>query len=108
MAAGLREHDRYAVSEYVQAVLDLSPYPSDFPVERSAGYVPESALLAVEWYLPPVEVIPRREPFDTSRHARWWSQPPGRCRRFGRSTRVSLPSLPSGRYVRSSGPRLKK
>jgi restriction system protein len=63
MAAGLREHDRYAVSEYVQTVLDLSPYPADFPAERSAGYVPESALLAVEWYLPPVEVIPEQKAF---------------------------------------------
>jgi restriction system protein len=63
MAAGLREHDRYAVSEYVQTVLDLSPYPADFPAERSAGYVPESALLAVEWYLPPVEIIPEQRAF---------------------------------------------
>ena len=55
VAAGLSENDRFAVSEYIQAVLDLSPYPAGFPAERSAGYVPESALLAVEWYLPPVE-----------------------------------------------------
>jgi restriction system protein len=58
MEAGLRENDRYAVSEYVQIVLDRSPYPSGFPAQRSAGYVPESSLLAVEWYLPAVDVVP--------------------------------------------------
>jgi restriction system protein len=63
MAAGLRDRDRYAVSEYVQLVLDRSPYPEDFPVQRSAGYVPESSLLAVEWYLPPVEAIPDQKAF---------------------------------------------
>ena len=63
MAAGLRENDRLAVSEYVQTVLDRSPYPAGFPAERSAGYVPESSLLAVEWYLPPVEVVPEQKAF---------------------------------------------
>src|SRR6266536_411684 len=63
MAAGLAANDRFAVSEYVQSVLDASPYPTDFPAERSAGYVPESSLLAVEWYLPPVEVIPVQKAF---------------------------------------------
>jgi restriction system protein len=55
--------DRFAVSEYVQIVLDRSPYPAGFPAEHSAGYVPESSLLAVEWYLPPVEVIPEQKAF---------------------------------------------
>jgi restriction system protein len=63
MAAGLRENNRFAVSEYIQAVLDQSPYPADFPAERSAGYVPESSLLAVEWYLPPVDVVPGQKTF---------------------------------------------
>lgn len=63
MAAGLEVNDRYAVSEYVQTVLDRSPYPADFPAERSAGYVPESSLVAVEWYLPPVEVVPEQKAF---------------------------------------------
>ena len=58
MEAGLRKNDRHAVSEYVQAVLDRSPYPDQFPTQRSAGYVPESSLLAVEWYLPPVDIVP--------------------------------------------------
>jgi restriction system protein len=31
VAAGLSENDRFAVSEYIQAVLDLSPYPAGFP-----------------------------------------------------------------------------
>jgi restriction system protein len=63
IAAGLGNRDRYTVSEYVQIVLDRSPYPADFPAERKAGYVPESSLLAVEWYLPPVEVIPEQKVF---------------------------------------------
>jgi restriction system protein len=58
LAVGFREHDRFAVSEYVQMVLDGSPYPTGFPTERHAGYVPESSLLAVEWYLPTVDVVP--------------------------------------------------
>jgi restriction system protein len=58
LAAGFREHDRFAVSEYVQMVLDRSPYPTGFPTERHAGYVPESSLLAVEWYLPTVDIVP--------------------------------------------------
>jgi restriction system protein len=63
VAAGLGENDRFAVSDYIQAVLDLSPYPAGFPAERSAGYVPESSLLAVEWYLPAVDVIPEQKSF---------------------------------------------
>jgi len=63
MEAGISRRDRYAVSEYVQIVLDRSPYPADFPRERRAGYVPESSLLAVEWYLPAVEVIPQQKAF---------------------------------------------
>ena len=57
IAVGFREHDRFAVSEYVQMVLDRSPYPTGFPAERYAGYVPESSLLAVEWYLPTVDIV---------------------------------------------------
>jgi restriction system protein len=63
VATGLISRDRFAVSEYVQIVLDRSPYPADFPAEKSAGYVPESSLLAVEWYLPPVDVIPQQKAF---------------------------------------------
>ena len=63
MEAGLRENDRHAVSEYAQAVLDRSPYPNRFPAQRSAGYVPESSLLAVEWHLPPVDIVPQYKAF---------------------------------------------
>jgi restriction system protein len=61
--AGFQAHDRFAVSEYVQIVLDRSPYPSGFPAERHAGYVPESTLLAVEWILPTLEIIPEHKAF---------------------------------------------
>ena len=44
-------------------MLDRSPYPARFPAQRSAGYVPESFLLAVEWYLPPVDVVPHHKAF---------------------------------------------
>jgi len=63
MEAGLRTNERRAVSEYVRAVLDRSPYPPQFPAQRSARYIPESSLLAVEWYLPPVEVVPQNKSF---------------------------------------------
>jgi len=63
VAAGFREHDRFAVSEYVQMVLDRSPYPDGFPTERHAGYVPESSLLAVEWVLPTFDIIPWQKSF---------------------------------------------
>jgi restriction system protein len=63
MAAGLRDGERHAVSEYCEIVLRRSPYPSGFPAERDAGYVPESSLLAVQWYLPPVDVVPEHKSF---------------------------------------------
>lgn len=63
LADGFAKHDRFAVSEYVQMVLDRSPYPDGFPGERHAGYVPESSLLAVEWFLPTFDVIPRHKEF---------------------------------------------
>ena len=63
IAAGFRARDRFAVSEYVQAALDRSPYPEGFPAERQAGYVPESLLLAVEWFLPTFDIIPEHKAF---------------------------------------------
>ncbi|MEV4077880.1 restriction endonuclease [Nonomuraea fuscirosea] len=61
MQVGLRSGERHAVSSYMELVLQASPYPEDFPTERRAGYVPESSLLAVEWYLPPPEIIPEHK-----------------------------------------------
>jgi restriction system protein len=58
LAAGFRQHDRFAVSEYLQMVLDSSPYPKGFPAERRAGYVPESSLLAVESFMPTPDIVP--------------------------------------------------
>ena len=58
-------HDRHAVSEYVQIVLGRSPYPAQFPAQRSAGYVPESSLLAVSRTYRLVDVVPK---FKTFRH----------------------------------------
>lgn len=63
MAVGLQAGDRHAVSEYMEIVLRNSPYPDGFPDERHAGYVPESSLLAIEWYLPPVEIVPEHKSF---------------------------------------------
>jgi restriction system protein len=60
---GFRAHDRLAVSEYAQMVLDRSPYPARFPTERRAGYVPESSLVAVEWYLPNIDIVPEHKAF---------------------------------------------
>ncbi|UGT44536.1 restriction endonuclease [Nocardia yamanashiensis] len=61
---GLAEADRYAVSEYIEMVLEESPY-YDVPVAHHAGYVPESSLLAIECFLPSVEVVPA---FKSFRH----------------------------------------
>jgi restriction system protein len=61
MEAGLRSGDRHAVSDYMNLVLAASPYPEGFPAGRRTGYVPESSLLAVEWYLPPPEIIPEHK-----------------------------------------------
>ena len=44
-------------------VLDRSPYPEGFPAQRHAGYVPESSLLAVEWFLPTFDIIPAHKAF---------------------------------------------
>lgn len=44
-------------------MLDRSPYPEGFPAERYAGYVPESSLLAVKWFLPAFDVIPVHKAF---------------------------------------------
>ena len=63
IAAGLADGDREAAGEYAQIVLRSSPYPEGFPLERTARYVPESSLLAVEWCLPPVEVVPEYASF---------------------------------------------
>lgn len=63
LAADFRDHDRLAVSEYMQMVLDRSPYPAGFPVKRRVGYVPESSLLAVEWYLPTIDIVPANKAF---------------------------------------------
>jgi restriction system protein len=61
MEAGLRSGNRHAVSDYMNLVLQASPYPENFPTERRTGYVPESSLLAVEWYLPPPEIVPEHK-----------------------------------------------
>jgi restriction system protein len=63
IAAGLADGDCEAAGEYAQIVLRSSPYPEGFPLERTARYVPESSLLAVEWCLPPVEVVPEYSSF---------------------------------------------
>ncbi|WP_328991085.1 restriction endonuclease [Kribbella sp. NBC_01245] len=50
--------DRRAVSRYFQKVLDRIPEPCGFPKRRKVGYVPESTLLALEWDLPDLSVVP--------------------------------------------------
>jgi restriction system protein len=55
--------ERHAVSDYLQMVLERSSYPRGFPVEPRAGYVPESSLLAVEWYLPSVDIVPQYQSY---------------------------------------------
>lgn len=57
-AAAVADGDRHAVSKYYQRVMAALPDPADFPRERRCGYVPESTLLALEWRLPPVDIVP--------------------------------------------------
>jgi restriction system protein len=88
LTAGFRDHDRLAVSEYVQIVLDRSPYPAYFPIRRHAGYVPESSLLAVEWYLPTFDVIPEHKSFrhiKTRKAVEPTVRPPAEMRRLYQS-----------------------
>ena len=88
LAAGFRDHDRLAVSEYVQIVLDRSLYPADFPTRRHAGYVPESSLLAVEWYLPTFDIVPQDRGFrhiKTRKVVEPTVRPPGETRRLYQS-----------------------
>lgn len=54
----VESRDRRAVSRYFQKALDRIPEPQDFPRRRRTGYVPESTLLAVEWDLPDLSVVP--------------------------------------------------
>ncbi|MEU0553250.1 restriction endonuclease [Dactylosporangium sp. NPDC006015] len=62
-AAGVRDRDRHAVSRYFQMVIDQVQDPAGFPPHRLAGYVPESTLLALEWRLPPVQIVPDQRAF---------------------------------------------
>ncbi|MFI7062235.1 restriction endonuclease [Kribbella sp. NPDC050124] len=63
--------DRAAVTKYFQKALDRVAEPLDFPRRRRVGYVPESTLLAVEWELPGVDVIPAEASYlyDRSKEA---------------------------------------
>ncbi|MEU4191181.1 restriction endonuclease [Kribbella sp. NPDC026611] len=54
----VESRDRAAVTRYFTKALDRLPGPLDFPQRRRVGYVPESTLLAVEWDLPDVSVVP--------------------------------------------------
>jgi restriction system protein len=57
-AGAVRAGDRHGVSKYFQQLIDMVVDPEGFPRKRSAGYVPESTLLAIEWYLPSPEIVP--------------------------------------------------
>ncbi|MEU1836936.1 restriction endonuclease [Micromonospora chersina] len=62
-AHAVRAADRHATSQYFQQILDQITDPGDFPIERRAGYVPESALLAIEWRLPSIDIVPDRRAY---------------------------------------------
>ncbi|HET6988636.1 MAG TPA: restriction endonuclease, partial [Kribbella sp.] len=54
----VENRDRESVTRYFQRALDRVVEPFDFPQRRRVGYVPESTLLALEWDLPDVSVVP--------------------------------------------------
>lgn len=55
--------ERHAASRYFTMVLDGVPIPDGFPRQRRARYVPESSLLAIEWDLPGMSIIPVEREF---------------------------------------------
>lgn len=63
LISGIENRDRKSVSAYFEAVASRSAYPAGFPTRRRAGFVPESKLLAVEWELPPVAIVPPQRGF---------------------------------------------
>ncbi|TCO48641.1 restriction system protein [Kribbella antiqua] len=63
----VRARDRLAVSRYFQKALDRVAEPLDAPRRRRVGYVPESTLLAVEWDLPDVAVVPAESSYRYDR-----------------------------------------
>ena len=62
-AIAVRNGDRHAVSRYFQMVIDQVSDLEGFPRQRLAGYVPESALLAIEWRLPTPDIVPTKKTF---------------------------------------------
>ncbi|TDD58836.1 restriction endonuclease [Kribbella antibiotica] len=62
-AQRVRAGDRLAVSRYFKMLIERTPDPRGFPTRRLAGYVPESNLLALEWRIPGVEIIPDKKTF---------------------------------------------
>src|SRR5262245_35269323 len=59
----LRNRERKAVSRYFQQVIDQLHDPDGLPKQRRAGYLPETGLLALEWELPTLDVMPLEESF---------------------------------------------
>jgi restriction system protein len=58
------DRDRKAVSRYFQQVLDQLRDPDGLPTYRRAGYVPDSGVLAVEWQLPTIDVVPAAASYE--------------------------------------------
>ncbi|MEU7921755.1 restriction endonuclease [Micromonospora zamorensis] len=62
-ASAVRAGNRHAASRFFQEILDQVSDAKGFPAERRVGFVPESSLLAIEWVLPGVDVIPTKKAF---------------------------------------------
>jgi len=60
----LAERDRKAVSRYFQQVIDQLRDPDGLPTHRRAGYLPETGVLAVEWQLPTIDVVPAAASYE--------------------------------------------
>lgn len=59
----MRSGDRHAASRYFQLLIDQVKDLRGFPADRRAGFVPESSLLALEWRLPNVDIVPDKKAF---------------------------------------------
>lgn len=65
----VESHDRAAVTRYFTKALERVTEPLNFSRRRRVGYVPESTLLAIEWDLPDMSVVPDEASYRYDRAA---------------------------------------
>ena len=99
MAVGFREHDRFAVSEYVQIVLDRSPTPKGSLPSGTPDTYPSRRCWQWSGSCQPSRSSPSTRRSSTSRRVKPSSRPGGLRPTRNAST---TPSSPRSRYARSA------